>query len=62
MAGWPRESGALAGWVARFPRPVGQPGALGGRFLTCQDQLAFGRQVQAILAPDVLDDDLALTL
>jgi len=60
MAGWPRESGALAGWVARFLGRWASP-APRGEVLTCQDQLAFGRQEQAILAADVLDHDLALT-
>ena len=61
MAGWLRGTGALAGW-ARFLGRWARPAASGGGFLTCQYQLALGGEVQAILASDVFDDDVALTL
>jgi hypothetical protein len=62
MAGWPRGSEALAGWVARFLGRWAGPAPSGEGFLTCQYQLALGREVQPILASDVLDDDLAVPL
>jgi hypothetical protein len=61
MAGWLRGTGALAGWARCLGRWA-RPAASGGGFLTCQYQLALGGEVQAILASDVFDNDVALTL
>jgi len=62
MAGWLRACGALAGWAARFLEPVGWTGTLGGRFLTCEDQLPVRREAQPVFAATVLDHDHALPL
>jgi len=61
LAGWPAKGER---WLAGRPvssagGPIRRPR---GRFLACEYELALGRQEQAVLAPNVLDDNLALAL